>query len=185
MSCAIFAFPSLFPLFVSLFNIHKCNPLNLKSFPAHVNECNHKSMVEKPQEHMNKSAERKEGEKRGVEQGEEWNKTGSFYPSGLPVPRKCNRLNPWCCCGFSSMSHTVPNRTKEKEKSMPYTLWLKRFPLLCCVFVCFYMHVWCIRVIYPLLCVCLSERAYLVRRVEVGKRLTFPHSWGHLGHARG
>lgn len=36
-----------------------------------------------------------------------------------------------------------------------------------------------------LLCVCLSERAYLVRRVVGGKRLTFPHSWGHLGHARG
>lgn len=44
--------------------------------------------------------------------------------------------------------------------------------------------------VYPciytlLLGVCLSEHAYLVRRVAVGKRLTFPHSWGHLGHAPG
>lgn len=84
--CSIFPFPPaslfFFPPFVSLFNIHKCNPLNLKSFPAHVNECNHKSMVAKPQEHMNKSAERKKGEKKGGDGGaqrEEWNKTGSFF----------------------------------------------------------------------------------------------------------
>lgn len=51
---------------LSLFNIHKCNPLNLKSFPAHINEGNHNSMVAKPQECMNKSAERKKGENGAV-----------------------------------------------------------------------------------------------------------------------
>lgn len=57
-----------------------------------------------------------------------------------------------------------------------------------CVFVCVSE---CIRArLYCMLlfCVCMCvfcECAYLVRRVVGGKRLTFPHSWGHLGHARG
>lgn len=51
-----------------------------------------------------------------------------------------------------------------------------------CAFVCMSDA----RVVYALvLCVCLCECAYLVRRVVGGKRLTFPHSWGLLGHARG
>lgn len=36
------------------------------------------------------------------------------------------------------------------------------------------------------LCACEpASTVYLARRVAGGKRLTFPHSWGHLGHARG
>lgn len=51
-----------------------------------------------------------------------------------------------------------------------------------CVFVC--MSGECL--VYPLvLCVCLSKHVYWVKRVVGGKRLTFPDSWGHLGHARG
>lgn len=47
--------PSSLSPFVSLFSVHKYNPLNLKSFPAQVNECNYKPMVSEPQEHMNKA----------------------------------------------------------------------------------------------------------------------------------
>lgn len=45
------------------------------------------------EDHMNKPAERKEGGKRERKgewgaQSEGWNKTRSFNPSGVPVPRK-------------------------------------------------------------------------------------------------
>lgn len=55
------------------------------------------------------------------------------------------------------------------------------------VLVCGRVRVYlCTSVVYTLvLYACLWERAYLVRRVVGGKCLTFPHSWGHLGHARG
>lgn len=98
--------------FVFLFNIHGCNPHNVKSFSADVNKCNHKFVVPKPQEHMNKPTERKEGEK--------WSRRSGtkvlLYPSGLLVPRKCNRLNPWCCCGLSSICQTVPNQYYQDHR---------------------------------------------------------------------
>lgn len=92
-SCVFFffflSFPTSPPPFVSLFNIHKCNPLNLKSFPAQVNECNHKPMVAKPQEHMNKSAEggKKGGrkKKRGEKcRGRSGTKLDPFTPQVSP-----------------------------------------------------------------------------------------------------
>lgn len=83
--CDIFPFNQLlfFTPFVSLFNIHKCNPVNLKSFPAHANECNHKSMVAKPQEHLNKSPEREKREKKkrgGAHRGRSGTKLDLFTP---------------------------------------------------------------------------------------------------------
>lgn len=126
--CAIFPLQPAAPFstFVFLFSIHKWNSLNLKLFRAQVNDCNHKPMVAKPREHMNKSAEEKRGSKeRGEMKREEWNKTGSFFPSGLPAPRKCNQLNPWCCSGFSSMSQTLPNQIPprpERSKNQCHTL---------------------------------------------------------------
>lgn len=91
--CAVFPLQPAAPFsaFVFLFNIHKCNPLNLKLFPARVNECNHKPMVAKPLEHINKSVERKRGSKKkrgggtaegGVEQN--WN----LFPLRSPCSPK-------------------------------------------------------------------------------------------------
>lgn len=126
--CAIFPFQPAAPFstFVFLFSIHKCNSLNLKLFRAQVNDCNHELVVSKPREHMNKSAEGKRGskKKRGEMQREKWNKTGSFFPSGLPAPQKCNQLNPWCRSGFSTMSQTLPNQIPprpERSKNRCHT----------------------------------------------------------------
>lgn len=90
----------------------------------------------------------------------------------------------WLCQTRSHQDH-------ERQKSMPYSLWLMRFPLLCCVLACVFACVCvnvclCTHVLYALVfSVCLHEYAYLVRKMTGGKRLTFPHSRGHLGHARG
>ena len=58
-----------------------------------------------------------------------------------------------------------------------------------CVFACMSGALLLYALVPLCVCVCVCvracERACLVRRVVGGKRLTFPHSWGHLGHAPG
>lgn len=113
---------------------------------------------------MNKSATRKKWGERG-QRGRSGTKLELFSPPrGLPVPLKCNRLNPCCYCGFSSIHQTVPNwyhQDQTETKINAYTLTLMRFPSLnwtCgCVRACV-----CVSIMYTLvLCVNLSEHAYL------------------------
>lgn len=116
-SCAIYSPPPPVPPFVSLLNIHKRKPLNLKSFPAHtpMNATVSPWWLRDP---MNKPTEGREG---GWAQSEGVEPNWIFLPLWSPLnPRKCNRLNPgWRCCGFTRVSRAVPcqaGSTMTREK---------------------------------------------------------------------
>lgn len=80
-----------------------------------------------------------------------------FLACAKLVPPRPGRSKNWCI-------HPLTSKISSTELCVRGSV-----PVFVCVL---YTHVHC---------VLLSESAYLVG----GKRLTFPHSWGHLGHARG
>lgn len=48
--------------------------------------------------------------------GRSGTKLDPHTPQVSLLPEKCNRLNPWCCCGLSSMSQAVPNQIPPKPE---------------------------------------------------------------------
>lgn len=107
--------PNSLSPFVSLFSVHKCNPLNLKSFPARVNECNYKPTVPKPREHMNKSGEGERGENAEGAGEQNW----IFLPLRSPCyPEKVIGLTHGVAVGSLAWARLYQTRSHQNQREV-------------------------------------------------------------------